>query len=233
MRFLLCLAAWLLFIPPAFGQTPTPTGPYPNGMRVVVGGSGALLRNSPNVYSCGNPPHPAPNECTQADVMPPGVYGVVQPDPPVLDVGGAWYWVRITFDAKTQAGDNTGWASAFPPYVNMLSPPQMISGINMTLVSDYLGPALVSAVCIFDGVNRAATMQLQNAAVGHQGTLSCAVPAPGVGNHKAVIQAVNGSGTAASPEFQFAVTQTALQQPPSAPTNLRIGSASGPTPALK
>jgi hypothetical protein len=140
----------------------------------------------------------------------------VQTDPPVLDPSG-FYWVKMQFDSGV-----SGWSSGYPPYLVALSPPQMIQGANFSIAGDYNGPAITQAVCIIDGVNSAAVLNLQPTSGGQQGTLICAVAAPAVGNHKAVIRTENNAGSAASPEFQYAVTSAPIPQPPNAPSNLRI-----------
>jgi hypothetical protein len=213
----LLVAAWLSTL--VQSQTP-PYGPFQNGMRVVIGGTGALVRLTPNYGPCG----PVPHECLTTDALPPSTYGVVQPDTPVLDAGGTWYWSRVTFDQGT-----TGWVSALPPYLNPLVPPQLIVGIPFNIVASYgPGPILTSAVCINDGLTSAATMQLQSVTCcsdngpGQQGTLTCPWPKAGVGNHKVVIQAINSKGTADSEEFQFAITTAPVGQAPTTPNNIRI-----------
>jgi hypothetical protein len=210
-------------------QTMT-TPPLPIGMRVQVGGTGALLRASPLTYTCDTPPV----ECTTQDVIAANVYGVVQSDPPVLDPAG-WYWSRVVFDAKTPNGEDTGWVSAIPPYINVLTPPQMISGVAFSIAGSYgPGPILTNAVCINDGLASAATMQLQNVTCcsdngpGQQGTLICPWPKAGVGNHKVVIQAVNTKGTAQSDEFQFIINAAPVGVNPTQPNNLRITSGNSP-----
>jgi hypothetical protein len=199
----------------------------------MTGSTGALLRIKPITYQCGEPAH----ECTNSDVIPPNSYGVIQSDPPVLDAAG-WYWLRVDFDTPTANGQDIGWVSATPPYLNMLNPPQMISGVPFSIVASYgPGPILTNAVCINDGVTSAATMQLQSATCcsdngpGQVGSLICPWPVSqaGVGNHKVVIQAVNKQGTAASNEFQFSVTSAPQSLPPTQPTGLRIAGAGGGT----
>lgn len=205
-------------LPPEPGTTSTMYPPLPTGMRVFVGSSGTYARNTPShTGQCGTPAH----ECAAADVVAPNTYGVVQNDPPVLDAGG-WSWQRVQFDNAI-----TGWVMSYPPNINTLSPPQMISGVPFQVIADYTGPVLTQAVCINDGANSPATVQLSpfNGAV--QGTLLCPWPTAGIGNHKVVIHAVNGSGTMASPEFQFAVTTAPVVASPAQPQNLRIGPASG------
>lgn len=205
------------------GQTPTYV-PLPTGMRIVVGSTGALLRAVPLTYTCDEPPV----ECSNADVIAPNVYGVVQSDAPILDPAG-WYWARVVFEASTQNGQNTGWVSGLSPYVNILAPPQMVAGANFAIGASYgPGPILTQAVCILDGASSPATMQLQNVTCcsdngpGHAGTLVCPWPNAGTGNHIAVIKAVNSKGTADSEEFQFAVTAAPVSQPPTQPGNMRI-----------
>jgi hypothetical protein len=200
-------------------QVVTPV-PLPTGMRVVVGGSGVLVRNAPNYGTCGSPPH----ECLATDALPPNTFGVVLADAPVLETGGKWYWSRVQFDQGA-----LGWVSAISPYINMLTPPQMVSGAIFSIGASYgPGPILTQAVCILDGVNSPATMQLQNVTCcsdngpGHAGTLLCPWPKAGLGNHKAVVQAVNSKGTAASEEFQFSVTSAPLSLPPTQPGNMRL-----------
>ena len=225
MKRFLCFVV-CLFLPGLVQAQTTQYSPFPNGMRVISGGTGVLLRNTPSLSgTCGTPAH----TCTAADSIPPNTYGVIQPDPPVLDAGG-WYWHRITFQ---YAGGVTGWVSAYPPYINMLSPPQMIEGVTMSVVADYIGPALTQAICINDGVNSAATLSLQPQSGGTtgsvQGTLLCAWGMPGIGNHKAVVKAVNNAGTMDSTEFQFAVNTAPTQVAPAAPSNLRITPLGGTT----
>jgi hypothetical protein len=218
---LFCLVCILAVAGRASAQTQYP--PFPNGMRVQAGGSGVLPRNTPSANgTCGTDNH----TCTAADAIVPGTYGVIQPDPPVLDPGG-WYWSKVVYDNGV-----TGWSSAYPPYLNMLSPPQMISGVDFNIVGDYAGPALVQGVCINDGVSSAAQLQLQVSASGQSGTLICPLKAPGIGNHIAVIRAVNNAGTTPSTEFQFSVTAAAIPQPPAAPQGLRIAPTSMTTQTL-
>lgn len=204
-------------------QTPQPPAPYPNGMRVVVGADGSIPRNAP-WGTCGTDNH----ACGAGDSQPTGVYGFVMPDPPVLDTGGAYYWVRVTYASPTTTGLTVGWSRGVPPFLVMLTPPQMIAGIAFNITADYLGPVLTQAICINDGANSPATMQLQSVTLpdgktpGQQGTLRCPWPKAGVGNHKVVVKAVNGQGTMDSTEFQFAVTDVPVAQPPTMPNNLRI-----------
>lgn len=220
------VALWTPYI--LYGQNPAPTTeppptqypPLTPGMRVLTGAQGALPRNAPALTGqCGTPPH----DCTTADVVAPNTYGVILPTAPVLDPAG-WYWHSITFDTAV-----TGWVSAYPPYINQLQPPQMIAGSSFNIVADYAGPSLTQAICIKDGVNTAATMQLQAVTTGVQGTLLCPWVDSGIGNHKVVITAVNGAGTMASAEFQFSVTSAPVPQPPSAPQSLRIAPLAGTT----
>lgn len=209
----LLLIAIVLMPSVAFAQT-TPYGPFPNGMRVVVGSNGILVRDTPNYGLCiGTPPH----ACIAGDALPSGTYGVIQSDLPVLDAGNAWYWSRVTFD-----GNRTGWVSAVPPFLNPLNPIQMNAGVSFQLVADYNGPALTNAMCLIDGLSVTATRQLVASSAGQQGTLLCPASAPGIGNHKVVIQAVNSVGTAASTEFQYVVGTAPISPPPSAPMSLRI-----------
>lgn len=220
MRKMLCLLALVLIPVLADAQTQQ-YPPLPNGMRIQVG-QAVLARNTPSLSgTCGTPAH----ACTTADAIPSGTYGVIQPDAPVLDASG-WYWQKITYQ---YAGGVTGWSSSYPPYIQQLSPPQMVQGIAVSVVGDYSGPALTSAICINDGVNSAAQMSLQPNGTIVSGTLLCGWGMPGVGNHKAVIKAVNNAGTADSTEFQFAVTTAPIQTPPNAPSNLRIAPATGAT----
>lgn len=217
MRLAVYVSAMLLLALSVFAQT---VAPLPTGMRVVIGGTGALVRNAPNYGTCGNPPH----ECLATDALPANTYGVVQSDAPVLDASGMWYWSRVLFDQGT-----VGWVSAVSPYINMLTPPQMVSGANITIGASY-GPApiLTQAVCILDGVSSPATMQLQNVTCcsdngpGHAGMLLCPWPKAGIGNHKAVVKAINSKGTADSDEFQFAVTTVPIGVVPTQPSNVRI-----------
>lgn len=203
----------------------TPLVPLPTGMRVVVGAQGALLRAAPLTYTCDDPPV----ECSLQDVIAPNTYGVVQSDAPVLDTGGMWYWSRVVFEASTANGQNTGWVSVLSPYVNELVPPQMVAGADFSIGASYgPGPILTQAICILDGANSPATMQLQNVTCcsdngpGQQGMLLCPWPKAGTGNHKAVIKAVNSKGTADSEEFQFSVTAVAVTPSPTNPSNMRI-----------
>jgi hypothetical protein len=208
----------------ASAQTQYP--PFPAGMRLVVGGSGALPRNTPSISgTCGKDNH----ACTAADAIVPGVYGVVQNDPPVFEPAG-WWWVNVTYENGI-----TGWTSGYPPYLNALTPPQMAQGFNFRVVGDYNGPNLTSARCINDGVQSDATMNLQaiTGGLGQTGTLSCLWNAPANGNHIAVIQAINNVATVPSTEFQFSVTAQVVPQAPNAPSNLRIGPQSGTVTATK
>lgn len=205
------------------GQT-TPPPPFPRGMRVIVGSDGSLPRLGP-WGMCGTPAH----ACGTADTQPPGAYGVVEADAPILDTGGAFYWQRVTYEAPTTSGITVGWSRAIAPYLLMLTPPQMISGIPFYVMASYgPGPILTDARCINDGVNNPAAMQLQATTCcadngpGQVGSLVCSWPSAGVGNHKVVIQAINSKGTAQSDEFQFAVTTVPQAQPPTKPTNMRI-----------
>lgn len=206
-------------LPPEPGTNTTQYPPLPTGMRVFVGTAGTYARNTPShTGQCGTPPH----ECAAGDVLAPNTYGVVQNDPPVLDAGG-WSWQNVLFDNAIK-----GWVMAYPPNINTLSPPQMISGVPFQIIADYTGSVLTQAVCINDGANSPATVQLSPfSGGGVQGTLLCPWPMAGIGNHKVVIHAVNGSGTMASPEFQFAVTSAPVVSSPAQPQNLRIGPASG------
>lgn len=194
--------------------------PLPPGMRVIVGTPGVMVRNTPSLTSqCGTPPH----DCTTADLAPANTYGVIQSDPAVLDTAG-WSWQVVTFD-----NGMTGWVSVLPPYINQLNPPQMVSGVPFQVVGDYMGPALTRGVCINDGANSEATMQLQATTGGVVGTLLCPWKDAGIGNHKVVIIAVNSTATVNSAEFQFNVTAAPVPSPPSQPQNLRIGPVSGIT----
>jgi hypothetical protein len=208
-------------------QTVPAPAPYPIGMRIIVGAGGSVPRNAPSIPNggCGADNH---NPCLATDSLPEGTYAVVNNNPPVLDVGGAFYWINVTYNPGA-ANQIAGWSRSIPPFLNMLTPPQMASGVAFSIVANY-GPApvLTNAVCINDGVNSAATMQLQSTTCcsdngpGHVGTLLCPWPTAGVGNHKVVIQAVNKQGTAASNEFQFAVTTAPVIGPPTAPSTIRI-----------
>lgn len=204
-------------------QLPFATYPIlPPGMRVLVGGSGVYARNTPDANgTCGTPAH----ACTAADLVAPGMYGVVQADAPVIDPAG-WSWLRVQYETGV-----TGWSPGYPPSLNMLNPPQMVQGSSFRVVGDYSGPSLTGATCINDGVNSAAVLSLTPipGGTGQQGTLQCDWKAPPVGNHKAVITATNAIGSAPSTEFQFAVTTQAQPTPPAAPTSLRIGPVSGVT----
>lgn len=202
----------LLLANSVYSQT-TQYPAYPAGMRLQVG-QAVLVRNTPSLSgTCGKDNH----VCTTADAVPPGQYGVVQSDPPVFESAG-WWWSRIAFENGI-----TGWASAYPPYLQQLSPPEMAQGFSFRVVGDYSGPTLTQAVCISDGVNSAATMNLQFSGTGQMGTLSCLWTNPPIGNHIQVIRADNGAGQAPSTEFQFKVTAKATQPPPVPPANLRIG----------
>lgn len=216
MRILLsCLC--LLLVAPLQAQT-TQYPPIPVGMRVQVGSGGVLPRNTPSLSgTCGTPPH----ACTQADAVPPNTYGVIQSDPFVSDPGG-WYWERVVFD-----NGQSGWTTAYPPYLNQLSPPQMVQGVSVTVVGDYNGPVLTSATCINDGLPSGAQLFLQPTTGGQMGTIQCAWGMPAVGGHKGVIRAINSAGQADSSEFQFAVTAAPIPQPPAAPQNLRIAPQGG------
>jgi hypothetical protein len=200
---------------------PSPPVQYPSfpaGMRIVVGAQGVLVRNAPSLTAqCGMPPH----DCTGADAVLAGVNGVIQADAPVYDQNG-WWWSNVLFDTGIR-----GWVSAFPPYINSLQPPQMATGFPFSVVGDYNGPTLDSAICINDGVNVAGVLNLQAipGGTGQQGTITCSWGKPAPGNHKAVIQAVNTAGVGTSQEFQFAVSTQVVQQVPTTPGNLRIGPA--------
>lgn len=219
MRRLVLTTLLFLTAQAALAQQAYPP-PYPAGMRVVVGGQGALARNTPSMAGlCGEPPHP----CTTADAVLPGVYGVVQADAPVLDPGG-FYWLRVTYDSQV-----TGWSSAYPPFVNMMVPPQMVAGSSFRIVGDYLnGPPLTAGRCLYDGLQVPATLSLQPSGANVTGTILCDQwVKPVVGNHIGVIQAVNlGEGgvtqTTPSTEFQFVVSESPKPLPPLAPSNLRI-----------
>jgi hypothetical protein len=204
-------------------QVPPPTPiqypPFPNGMRIVVGGQGVLVRNMPSLTAlCG--PLPG-HDCTAADAVLAGNYGVIQSDPPVFDQNG-WWWSNVLFDNAIR-----GWVSGLPPYINQLQPPQMAVGFPFRVVGDYNGPEITSGVCINDGVNVAGVLNLQAipGGTGQQGTISCDWGKPAAGNHKAVIQAINNAGVGTSLEFQFAVSTQVVQQVPNTPGNLRIGPA--------
>jgi hypothetical protein len=187
-------------------------------MRLIVGAQGVLARNTPSgTGTCGADNH----VCTQADAILPNTYGVVQSDVPVLDPAG-WYWVRVTYESG-----QTGWSSGYPPFLNSLSPPQMVQGSSFRIVADYNGPALTSARCVSDGVQSDAVMQLQATTGGQMGTLQCTWKAPTVGNHIQVITAVNANGSAPSTEFQFSVTTAPVPPIPASPMNLRITQLTG------
>lgn len=203
-----------LFAITASAQT-TNYPPFPPGMRLIVGGSGALARNAPSFSgTCGADNH----QCTAADAAVPGVYGVVQNDPPVFDPGG-WWWIFVRYETGL-----VGWTSGYPPYLNALVPPQMAQGFSFKVIGDYAGPNLTSARCISDGVPSDATLSLQaqTGGTGQIGTLSCLWTTPTIGNHIAVITAINEAGSAPSTEFQFSVTAIVTPQAPTAPSNLRI-----------
>lgn len=192
---------------------------YPPGMRVIVGSGGALARNQPSFTgTCG----PDNHACTAADAVAPNTYGVVQSNPPVLDSGG-WYWHRVLFETAVE-----GWVTVTgPERLSALSPPQMIQGSSFQIVGDYLGPILTGARCILDGVNSDAVRSLAPDAAGQKGTLHCPWPKADLGNHIAVIQAINNAGTMNSSEFQFAVTAAPVAPIPAVPSNLRIAPSSG------
>lgn len=206
------------------GQTTVPPPPYPRGMRIIVGSDGSAVRNGP-WGTCGADNH----ACVAGDSQPPGTYGVVEADAPILDTGGAFYWIRVTYEKPTTTGLTVGWGRSISPFLLMLTPPQMISGIPFYVMASYgPGPILTDARCINDGVNQPSAMQLQPTTCcadngpGQVGSLVCSWPSAGVGNHKVVIQAINSKGTAQSDEFQFAVTTAPQAQPPTKPTNMRI-----------
>ena len=196
----------------------TPIPPYPNGMRLIVATGGSIPRNGP-WGTCGTDNHP----CGAADSQVANTYAFVLPDAPVLDTGGLFYWIRVTYDTGP-----TGWSRSDPMFLMALTPNQMIAGISFNVAASYDGASLTQAVCINDGANSPANMQLQpftlpdGVTPGQRGTLLCPWPKAGIGNHKVVIKAVNGQGTADSSEFQFAVTTAPIPQPPAAPTNVRI-----------
>jgi hypothetical protein len=202
--------------------TPTPTATtyplYPPGMRVVTGAQGAMPRLQPSINAmCGEPAH----TCTQADVVLPNTYGVIGTQAPVRDTAG-WYWNYIVF-----ASGREGWTTAYPPYINALSPPQMVVGSSFQVVGDYLGPVLTAARCISDGVTSDGVLNLQPDAAGQRGTLHCPWTKPPLGNHIAVLQAVNTQGTSLSTELQFSITNAPAPPIPQAPTNLRIEASQG------
>jgi len=188
-------------------------------MRLQVG-SPVLVRNTPSLNgTCGSDNH----VCTAADAIPSGQYGVVQIDPPVFESAG-WWCSRIAYETGV-----TGWSSAYPPYLNQLTPPQMAQGFNFRVVGDYAGPGLTQGICINDGVQSAAVLNLQpqSGGTGVTGTMSCAWTMPPIGNHITVIQGVNTVGPGPlSAEFQFSVTAKVVPQPPGTPQNLRIAPVS-------
>lgn len=206
--------------------SPTIWPPFPAGMRIIVGSQGVLVRNAPHYGMCGEP-LPG-HECTAADAVLAGIYGVIQTDPPVFET--SWWWSNVLFDNGIR-----GWVSAVPPFINQLTPPQMALGFPFRVVGDYNGPNLTNAICINDGINSAAVMNLQAIPGGNgsQGTLSCDWGKPSTGNHIAVIRAVNPAGTAQSTEFQFAVSTIVVQQVPTTPGNLRIAPADLSLPAVQ
>jgi hypothetical protein len=187
--------------------------PYPAGMRLQVGSGGVLPRNTPSLTgTCGKDNH----VCTPSDAIPPGIFGVVQSNPPVFEAAG-WWWIMVNYEN----GIN-GWSSGYPPYLNMTSPPQMAQGFSFRVAGDYSGPTLTSGRCYNDGVVSNATLNLQAQGTGQTGTMSCLWTTPPNGNHIAVIEAINNAGTMKSSDFQFSVTAQAVPQPPVAPSNLRI-----------
>lgn len=207
----------LLSVSAANGQT-TPIPPYPNGMRLIVATGGSIPRNAP-WGTCGADNH----VCGGADSQVANTYAFVMPDAPILDTGGLFYWIRVTYDSGP-----VGWSRSDPLFLMSLTPNQMISGVSFNIAANYDGAALTQATCINDGANSPANMQLQPYTLpdgktpGQRGTLICPWPKAGLGNHKVVVKAVNGQGTADSAEFQFAVTSSPIVSPPSAPTSLRI-----------
>lgn len=224
MRRVAALMVLLLVAVDAVAQTSYPA-PYPAGMRVQVA-QAALARNTPSLTgTCGADNHP----CTAVDAILPGVFGVVLTDAPVLDAAGFW-WLRVTFDTQV-----TGWVSAYPPFLITLTPPEMIAGSSFRIAADYTGPPLTAGRCLYDGLQVTATLALQPSGTSVSGTIQCAVwDKPPVGNHIAVVQAINlgkdgATQTTPSTEFQFIVTDSPKPLPPTAPSNLRIGPVTAPT----
>jgi hypothetical protein len=223
---IVCLVLLLFMVDvPLIAQTSYPQ-PYPAGMRVQVTGQGALARNTPSLSGlCGADSHP----CGATDVVLPGVFGVVQNDPPVLDTAGFW-WLRVTFDTQV-----TGWVTAYPPFLITLNPPQMVAGASFRIGADYSGPPLTEARCLYDGLQVTGSLALQPSGATVSGTIQCALwDKPPVGNHIAVVQAVNLGETGAtqttpSAEFQVIVTDSPKPTPPTAPANLRIMPVNPPT----
>jgi hypothetical protein len=220
MRGLLCLLLTVVTVGAVEAQTLA--RPYPTGMRVVVGPDGSVPRNAP-WGTCGTDNH----QCIAGDSVAPGVYAVVQADAPILDSGGMFYWIRVIYAQPSPSGLTQGWSRAIPPFLAMLTPPQMTEGVAFTIMADYLGPTLTQGVCINDGAGVAATLALKattlaDGSPGQIGSMSCPWPKAGLGNHKVVVQALNTYGTTAAPEFQFIVSTSPILQPPVAPTNVRI-----------
>lgn len=202
----------------AEGQTNYP--PLPPGMRVITGSQGAIPRNTPSLNgTCGTNNH----ACTSADAVAPNTYGVVQSDTAVADPAG-WYWVRVQFSTAA-----IGWVTGYPPYINQLSPPQMIVGSSFRVVGDYTGPVLTSARCINDGVNSNATMALQPGPSGQQGTIQCPWTNVPIGNHISAMILTNDAGSSPSVELQFSVTSAPTPPVPVSPSGLRITPSTGPT----
>lgn len=218
---------FLFSVASVYAQDTPPTTqypPFPAGMRLLVGSTGVLARNTPSLSgTCGKDNH----ACTVADAIPPGQYGVVQNDAPVFESSG-WWWVKVNYENGV-----SGWSSGYPPYLNQLNPPQMAQGFSFRTIADYAGPSITQGICIKDGTESAATLSLQPIpnSVGQQGTISCPWTTPAIGNHIVVIRAVNNAGVANSSEFQFAVTAQVVPQPPNTPSNLRIAPLTTTVPA--
>lgn len=89
---------------------------YPAGARVVVGGSGALVRSDPSLTANCLPRNVSIEVCLASDAQPPGTLGTVLPDAPVQTVGQTWFWNKVAYDTGV-----TGWSSAVAPYVLLAS----------------------------------------------------------------------------------------------------------------
>lgn len=216
MRYLI-IPLVLISVSVVNAQT-TPPPPYPNGMRLIVAPGGSIPRNAP-WGTCGTDNH----TCTGADSQVANTYAYVLPDAPILDTGGLFFWIKVQYDTGPM-----GWSRSDPTFLLTLTPNQIIAGVSFNIAGNYNGPVLTQAICINDGLNSPANMQLQPITLsdgitpGQTGMLVCPWPKAGIGNHIVVIKAVNDKGTADSAEFQFAVTSVPVPQPPTAPTNVRI-----------
>ncbi|HET9565201.1 MAG TPA: hypothetical protein VFP27_12025, partial [Mycobacterium sp.] len=111
MKYSILLAIALLV-----GWADVASAQYPTGARVVVGGSGALVRSEPSLTANCLPRNVTIEVCLASDAQTPGTLGTVLPDAPVQSAGVTWWWNKVAYDNGV-----TGWSSAVAPYVLLAS----------------------------------------------------------------------------------------------------------------